>query len=149
MKLSLRTMALGTFVFTLIPAALFAYPALATESGTDFWNVFELQDRVSQAEQESRRAEREGAFVVNRLAVRHEVIRDVIDGRMTLEEASQRYADLNKLRATTLEYVRRVFPGRTDEERAAWQFAAHLRRFGDPVAEALGEEWECVLASRQ
>jgi|GEM_PF-5270609 len=149
MKLSLRTVALGTFVFVLIAAALFAYPALAEESGTEFWNVFELQDRMSQAEQESRRAEREGAIVINRLAVRHEIIRDVMDGRMTLEEGSQRYAELNKLQPSAREYVRRVFPGRTDEERAAWQFAAHLRRFGDPAAEALGEEWECVLSSRQ
>jgi hypothetical protein len=149
MKLSLRTVALGSFVFTLIAAALFAYPALAEESGTDFWNVFELQDRMAQAEQESRRAEREAALVMNRLAVRHEIIRDVMEGRMTMEEASQRYAELNKLQPPALEYVRRVFPGRTDEERAAWQLAAHLRRFGEPAAEALGEEWECVLTSRQ
>jgi|RhiMethySRZTD1v2_1073278.scaffolds.fasta_scaffold711668_2 hypothetical protein len=149
MELSLRTVAVGTFVLALVAAGLFAYPAIAEESAMDSWNVFELQDRMAQAEQESLRAEREGAMVMNRLAVRNEIIRDVVDGRMNCEQASQRYAELNKRQASTLEYVRRVFPGRTDEERAAWQFAAHMRRFGEPVAEAIGEEWECVLASRQ
>jgi hypothetical protein len=148
MKLSLRTMALGTFVFALIAAAVFTYPAIAEESGTDFWNVFEFQDRAAQAEQESRRAEREDTIVMNRLAVRHEIIRDVLDGRLTFEEASQRYADLNRSQPAALNFVRKAFPGKTDDEKAAWQLAAHLRHFGEPLAVALGEEWECVLASR-
>src|SRR5262245_10519232 len=149
MKLSLRTVALRVFVFALIAAGLFTYPAIAEDSGTDFWSVLDLHDRMAQAQEESRWADREELAVMRRIAVRNEVIRELLEGRITFEEASERFAELNRHHAAAMGYVRRAYSGRTDEERAAWQLASHLRGFGDPAAKALGEKWECILASRQ
>jgi hypothetical protein len=148
MKLTVRTIALGTVLSVFTAAGLLVYPAFAEETAADIWTVIECQNQMADAERQMRERQCEDEVVLERIAMRREVIHDVVAGRLTFEEASLRFAELNRGHAAALNYVRRAFPGQSDEERAAWQLASHMRRSGDPAAQALGEELECILTSR-
>jgi hypothetical protein len=148
-KLTLRLLAVCSFLSAVGVAVIFAYPAEADDPGGDIWQIVKAQSRIAEADRNMRKIDQEDEHVMRRVAIKQEVIRDLVDGRITFEEATQRYVELNRKHDLALTYLRRTYPGRTDEERAARQLAAHLRNCGYPAAAALGEEWECRLSADQ
>jgi hypothetical protein len=149
MRLSLRALALTSFLVALTAAGIFADSSAAKEVGADFWHLADNQRRLSAAEAAIRDIDRQNSLAVRRIAIRHEVRRDLIEGRVTFEEAAGRFAELNRADPQAAEFARRFFRGRTDEDRAARQVIQHLRVSRVPGAMGLADEWDCVLATRE
>jgi hypothetical protein len=79
-----------------------------------------------------------------RTAWKVEVVADLVAGRITTGEAHDRFLDANRADPKSLEYLRAVPPGETDEERTACQLVLFVRAFPHPrageVAAAVGRE---------
>jgi len=149
MKIAMRTLALGTFLFVLAVTGVLACPAIAEDDGTDVWALVEFRTRMAQSEAQSRTIDRENECVRRRIAIKHEIVHDVVIGRLTFEEAALKFAELNRVPPGSIDHVRKRFRGNTDEECARWQLAAHMRGSVDPAAQAMGEVWECILTGRE
>ena len=146
MKITLRTVAAGTFLTALGTAALTAHPALAREMGLDFWHVPELRAGITDSDRRARELEAMGQVIGRRLALRTETIEDLVAGRIKADEAARRFDELNRSEPTMLARVRRMYPGDTDQERAAWQLVAHVRVHAHPRAGEIADEVACRLA---
>jgi len=134
MKLTLRAVAAGTFLAALSIAGLTACPALAQDAGIDFWHVPDLQGGLSDSHRRARDLELEGEAIERRIALRIETVREVVAGRVEIDEAVRRFAELNRMDPPGLSRVRYMYAGATDEERAGWQLVSHLRAYRDAVA---------------
>jgi hypothetical protein len=146
MKLTLRAVAAGTFLAALTAAGLTAHPALAEDIGLDFWHVPDLRAGLSASEREFRDLERRGEVIGRRVAMRTETVEDLFAGRVGVEEAVRRFDELNRLDPRMVDRVRGMYPGDTDEERAGWQLAAHVRAYLHPRARAVADEVACRVA---
>lgn len=150
MKWTLRAAALSLLLTTVAAGCLYANPSWAEEAGVDFWHVADDQNRIAVAEESARRFDKDIDRAMQRMAVRTETVRDVIDGRVTFEEGARRFVELNRaLPAHLADYMCERYPARTDEERAERQLISFLRLIREPEAVALAAEWECVLAGRR
>jgi hypothetical protein len=149
MKWTLRAASLSTFLTALAAACLYANPTWAEDAGVDFWHVVDDQERIVAAEESARRFDKEIDRAMQRMAVRAETLRDVIDGRLTFDEGARRFVELNRtLPAHLAEYMCQRYPAQTELERAARQLVSYLRLTREPAALALAKEWERVLAGR-
>jgi hypothetical protein len=140
-KLTLRLLAVSSFLSAAGLAAVFAYPAEADDPGGDVWQIVKAQSRIAEADRNMRKIDQEDEYVMRRVAIREEIIRDLVAGRMTFEQATQRYVELNRTYPTALTNLRRMYAGRTDEERAARQLVTHMRNSGNRAAAVLADEW--------
>ncbi|HEX3147634.1 MAG TPA: hypothetical protein VHR66_06085 [Gemmataceae bacterium] len=141
MKMKLRS-ALAAVLF--VAAALTAYPSLAEDTGVDFWNYPDLQFGLSRREAESRELDRESEITAHRTLVRIEIANDVAENRITFEEGVARFADINRSNAKAMNFTRKAYDGKSDEERAGWQLVSHLRVHRHPdagVAAERGSRW--------
>lgn len=145
MKLTLRLLAVSSFLSALGAASILACPASADDPGGDIFQIVNARSRIAESDRNMRKIDHDSELVMHRVAIKQELIRDLVAGHTTFEDAARRYVELNRMQESALTYMRRIYPGRTDEERAARQLAAHLRNSGNPTAGALGEEWECRL----
>jgi hypothetical protein len=78
------------------------------------------------------------------LHVREEVVRALVDQRLSLAEAGERFRQLNATKPEFDERLfRREFPGHSDEERACWQvirFAENGDWLSPPIKQRLTAE---------
>jgi hypothetical protein len=141
MKMRLRALLAVGLCLT---ATLTAYPSLAEDAGIDFWNVSDLQTRMSTQDSQSRSLDRESEVTLHRTMIRAEIAGDVAEGRTTFEQAACRYSEVNRSCAKALKFTRKTYEGKSDEERAGWQLIAHLRVHPHPNAGAAanaGLQW--------
>jgi hypothetical protein len=141
MRWMLRTAAAGSFVTAATTLAVTAHPSWATDLG-GLWYVMDDQRGIRATEASHARMDREAETVLGRIACKEEIVQDVLDGRLRPDEAAARFAELNRGYPPALALVRKCYPGRTDEERAARQFLTFLRATRQPAALALAGEWE-------
>jgi len=144
-KLTLRLLAASSLLSAVGVAAIIAYPAEADDPGGDIWQIVKAQSSIAEADRNMRKIDQDDEHVMRRVAIREEVIRDLVARRITFEQATQRYVELNRTHPSALANLRRIYAGRTDEERAARQLVTHMRNSGIPAAIAMGEEWGCRL----
>jgi hypothetical protein len=147
MRWLLRTAAVSSFVAALGALGVFAYPSLANDVG-ELWHVMDDQERIRAAEESNSRIDREAFLIRERIALKDEVVRDLLDGRIGFDEAAERFAEMNRMQPSALKLVRLRFPGQTDEERAAWQLLNYVRRSTALRDQALADDWECRLRGR-
>ena len=148
MKLLLRALAISSFFATLPVTSIYSDPSLAEEAGFDFWNVPAYQKRIQAIEWTSQDLEARDKLVVARMAMKMAIAREVIDGKMTFEEGTARFVELNQMHPQTIA-VANSSGRRTTEEEAARQLVAHIRAAGGPNARQVAEDWECALSIRQ
>lgn len=118
--------------------------SLAEDLGIDVWHVPDLQDRVAAAESRDVELSRESTVVLRRLDWRSDVVADLIAGRISGGDAHARFLDANQSHPKATQYLRRMWPGRSDEERTARQLVVYVRVSGHPGAAA---DLECELAA--
>ena len=147
MRWMLRTAAVGSFVTAVCAIAVSAQPSRATDL-RELWYVMGDQERLRKAEESGARLDREVETVLSRIACKDEIVQDVLNGALPIDEAAARFAELNRAHPPALDLVRRCYPGRTDDERAARQFLTYLRLTRRPAALALAAEWEGRLVGR-
>jgi len=144
-KLTLRLLAVSSFLSAVGLAAVLAYPAEAGDPGGDIWQIVKARSRMAEADRNMRKLDQDDEHVMRRVAIREEIIRDLVVGRMTFQQGTQRFVELNRTHPSALANLRRMYPGRTDEECAARQLVTHLRNSGNRAAAALADEWGCRL----
>lgn len=106
-------------VFAVAFAALACHPTLARSFGADVWNVPALEAQLRDATDEGARLRTEDDAVLNRIAMKEAIVRELLAGRATLAEATDRFLALNAARPATLEAVRITHAGATDREKTA------------------------------
>lgn len=147
MKLSLRTIAAGSFAVSLLTAGLRANPTVAEEAGFDFWNVPAYHETLTTSEREFRDAERKDMVVYRRTELKIAMAQDVVDGKLSFEDATARFAELNRIHPPVMVSVHGVHPP-TSDEAAAIQVAAFVRATRKPGAAKLADGWERTLSAK-
>jgi hypothetical protein len=143
----MRSLVLGSFLSALAVAGLCSHPSFAKDAGFDFWNVDELQQQKMTDQEKHQRMSRQNEIVLRRLDLREDVMKELLNEQISFEEATARFVEFNQTLPTKVG-VAVTFPGKTEEDRAAWQLLSYLSSRRTPFAKALREEWECILTSR-
>ena len=146
MKWTLRLLATATILT--VGGFIASNTTLAEDIGLDVWNVPELQDRVASAESRDAELDRENATVGRRLDWRHDIVADLLAGRIPGDEAHARFLDANQSHPKATQYLRALWPGRSDEERTARQLIKYIQVADHPRAAELAGELECELLAR-
>lgn len=127
-------------------------PSEPNDDGVDLWSVGKYRAQMRTSELVEREVEKKGATVRRRIELRRQVLNDLLAGRIGPEEAGGLFAELTRADPAVADAVRAQFPGRTDEDRAAWQllahWRAHLRVHPDKGSARLADEWERTLLAR-
>jgi hypothetical protein len=114
-----RPRALVCSCLALGAVVLVAHPTLARSIGADVWNVPALKEQVRESTEEDDRLTDEDGDVRRRIAIKDAIIAELLAGRTTLSEATDRFAALNSGRPRYLTAIREGFPGATDQEKFA------------------------------
>jgi hypothetical protein len=146
-KISLRTIAAGSFILSLVTAGLRANPSVAEEAGFDFWNVPSYHETLTTSEREFREAERKDTVVYRRTELKLAMAHEIVDGKLTFEDATVRFAELNRMHPPVMVSVHGAYPP-TSDEAAALQVAAFVRATRKPGAEKLADNWERIQSGK-
>jgi hypothetical protein len=114
-----RPRVLVGFCLAIAVGVLTVHPTLAQSIGADVWNMPALQEQVREAAAEDARLSDEGDDVLRRIAIKDAIVGDLIAGRVTLVEATDRFTALNAARPRYLAALRESFSGATDQEKFA------------------------------
>jgi hypothetical protein len=111
-----------------LPFALLAgNPTWAQSLGLDVWNVPALQDELRTGEGTDRQLTDQSEEVRRRIAVKDAIITELLDGQITLAEATDRFTALNAGYPEYLLTIRATQPGDTDREKFARNVIAFAR----------------------
>jgi len=148
MKISLRALIVGMLFVALLLTGLIAHPALAQAAGVDFWELPDLRFGQDQMQAERVVLERQGETTYRRTRLRYETIVDVAGGRLSFDEGVARFVQLNRASPVAASRVPELFPGDTEEDRAAWQLIGQLRANPHLKADAVADEAACRMVER-
>jgi hypothetical protein len=145
-KIALRTLIVGSFLAALLAAGALRYPTFADDADT-VWRLDDYQSGIRAADDGCRELDRRVETVILRNTMKQEAIRDLLDGKMTFVEAVYRFTQINRNQSQTEAYCR-LYPGRTDEQRAARQLIQYLRALGEQQGMDLANAWDFLLFDR-
>jgi hypothetical protein len=100
-------------------SVLAVHPTWARSIGVDVWNLPTLKEQVRESAAEGDRLSSEDDEVLRRIAIKEGIISDLLTGRSTLAEATDRFTELNAARPEYVEALRDTYPGATDQEKFA------------------------------
>jgi hypothetical protein len=121
-----RLASLCVAAVTLIVVGFHSQSAWMESQGIDWWNVPEMQ-RINDAETErADRLDRQAVFVLHRTTAKSELVRAVIDGKMSLLEAAGWFRELNKGNASC-PATRYASPEGSEAERLCLQVLSWVR----------------------
>jgi len=144
MKTISHTMLVSSFLAATVVAGLTAYPSFAEENGIDFWNMGVYQRQIDSCHKERGRLQIENEVTFRRIETKEEALQELVENRISFEEAALRFEDANStLHSTTMYLVK--FPAKNDRERAARQVIAYLKSGRGEKARLLADEFECTL----
>src|SRR5690349_9198789 len=94
-----------------------AHPSWPSDLGLDFWNVPSLKARLNRDLDLAAHLDAQDSHILQRIAVKEEIVNDLVGGRISLLDAAAQFRALNAGRRDYLEVIRLTYPGRTDDER--------------------------------
>jgi len=100
-------------------AVAVVHPNWAQSLGADVWNVPALNDQVREAANESNRLDAEDGDVRQRIELKETLIDELLAGRATLTETTEKFMTLNSTRPQYMAVIRASYPGETDQEKMA------------------------------
>ncbi|VTR91337.1 unnamed protein product [Gemmata massiliana] len=100
-------------------ALLASQTTLARSVGADVWNVPELQSQLEESTEKRGQLDAQGDVIMRRIVVKEALIDDLLAGRTTLAEVTEKFTELNAPRAEYQTLIRVTYPGATDQEKAA------------------------------
>ena len=108
--------------------------------GLDSDSLFDLATANERARLKTEELVAKDRQVVDNLEGKQKVVRQLLDGRLTLREAAARFQELNEACSVyDWERFRETFPGRTDEERHCRQVLVAVRPYLDSSVSASRE----------
>lgn len=135
-----RRRLLATLVVFAVSACgiVMAVPESVRHVYLDAWNFSDNGNAREREAAERARLEMLDASVRRRTELKGEIVQDVIDERLSLREAAERFAALNAAYPSIAATTREQFPAATDEESAALQVICHVENhlLADPAARA-------------
>lgn len=120
-----RRRALSATCVLAVGTVLTVHPTLARAIGVDVWNVPALNAELRATTEESGRLDAEDGDVRHRIAVKETLVAELIAGRASLDEVTDRFVALDATRPANLAAVRDKFPGDTDHEKMARNVIAY------------------------
>jgi hypothetical protein len=111
---------LVTLMLILPAATAVARPEWAEYLGVDVWNLPDLREELTEANELKTELEFQNAAILDRINMKDRLISDLIAGRRTLAETTSQFCALNQDFPEFLTILRLNYPGATDEERSAW-----------------------------
>jgi hypothetical protein len=112
-------------------------PGLLAGLGLDSDSLFDLATANERARLQTNELVAKDRQVLANLEGKQEVVRELLDGRLTLREAAARFQKLNEACSVyDWERFRETFAGRTDEERHCRQVLVTVRPYSDLNASA-------------
>lgn len=107
-------------------------PTWVRSAGFDVWNLDRLKQDVRQTGDDSRDLTAIDGEVLSRIAVKEALVAELIDGRATLADVTDRFAALNQEHPVYMDVIRSNYEGRTDREKVARTVIAYASdRIGD------------------
>jgi len=113
--------------------ALSVHPTWAQSIGADVWNVPGLREEMRDTRSETDRLEAEDEQVRRRIAVKDAIADDLLAGRITLNEAVERFAEMLPTRSKHMAAIRDRYPGTTDREKIAHHTIAYTALHASPA----------------
>lgn len=121
------------------------YPITAEQAGLDFWNANRLTKEIAREECNRCELEQHGEAVRKRMDLRGQILANLLEEKITLQEAGQGFLDLNRLEPCVMTYLRISHPEGTDLERSCTQVVQHMRNSGLPGSVERYHELRCEL----
>ncbi len=148
MSIRLHARSLGLVAVFLTVAV--ACPGLA-RAGVDFWDIDNARADLTETSAEARELAVRDDSVMRRIAIKEELITDLIAGRASLADVSARFLELNADEPGYLDVLCATVPGDSDAERAARNVIDYTGpRISSPAARAdLRIRLEAELAHMQ
>lgn len=144
------------FVCAIVASGLLAgaasiSPEWFASANLDFWSLPELHASISQAQLRRAELAAEGQRVGERLELKQEAITALLDGRLSLFEAATRFRAANQLHSESMDSLRRIVPGRSEEEKVCrqvinWAVAAATHQDSPTEGEKVSARLEAELA---
>ena len=104
-----------------------AHPAWVRSAGLDFWNVPRFHERVRQAEARELELEAAHEAVTRRIRIKDALVRDLIDGHLTLAEVVDQFAALTGPDQRGMWLIRAIYPGADDREKLTANVLQYVR----------------------
>lgn len=102
-----------------LAVTVYLSPSLAATAGVDVWNLPDLQEQLDDATEQGRELDSSDEMYRRRIEVKEALMADLIAGRVTLAEATDRFLTLSALHPEQLDAIRAAFPGSSDREKVA------------------------------
>ena len=124
-------------VFAVLVAVFVCYPGGMAGAYQNASEVSKLHEEFDQLYKERARLEERAVYIADRIAIKEALIEDLIAGKQTLLEVTERFAELNSDESDA-EMIRIHFPGACDLERNANNVLGYAeQRVNDPSARSL------------
>jgi hypothetical protein len=85
----------------------------------DVWNYGSLTEQLEQSRVERERLTAEDAEIHERMALKEQLVAELIAGHTTLPEVTSQFTAINAARPEYMAVIRVNYPGGTDEEKVA------------------------------
>jgi hypothetical protein len=102
-------------------------PRTSHSLGFDVWNYFKEKNDLDESVRRGSKFERDNQLIRQITSRRDVIVRDLIHGRITLSDASERSLALNREYPELTTMSRFNYPSDSDEESSAMQLLRHVR----------------------
>lgn len=126
MRAFMRTTVMMLTVFALWAATAFVSPEWASGVGLDFWKFPGIQRELRASEQRIHQLDECSRVTHQRLILKADITQDLIEGRITLADATERFTALNELTPECMTTTRQLYKGNSDVEKVGKQVIAFV-----------------------
>jgi hypothetical protein len=149
MRIPLRAAIISLALLLTYGGFILACPETSRELGLDMWNYFDEEKELTANEAYGAQISRYGERVKQRLVMKAMIVHDVLDGRISLLEATQQFTYLNQADPRITKILQQMNPGIGEVEINARQVIGFVRcnsKQGFSDANAIVHRLESELA---
>lgn len=106
-------------VLALALAVLVIHPTWASALGVDVWNIPAMKAELRANAERVEQMQEQDENILYRIRLKEAIVADLLAHRITLADATDRFAALNESRPDYMELIRAQYPGQTDQEKLA------------------------------
>jgi hypothetical protein len=127
MRIPVRAVLISSAISLAYSSFVFACPEWTRELGLDVWNTFDEDEQVRINLKRQKELDAVGERVMQRVSLKLEIVRDLVERRITLEHATEQFLALNRSAPELMTVTRRSYPAASDEESVAQQVIGFAR----------------------
>ncbi len=127
MSLSLRTVAIALVLVLGYAGFVVAFPSWSQELGLDVWNYLTESNNLNEYKSRSDELDLISQKVKQRLSIKIMVTQDLIDNRISLDEAIDHFFALDHLDPEIISLTRDLYPAASERESVAKQVLSFVK----------------------